>query len=57
MEDANLQAEVLSFFAKKVVKVGIKAEPSAPAASRVKSVSETRLAAKKASCSIAGNYS
>src|SRR5690349_14770323 len=54
-EDASLQADVRSLFTRKAVNVGRKAEPSAPAAINVKSVSETRFAAAKASSSAAGN--
>ena len=54
IEEACHQAEAFSFFTDRVVKVDIKAELSAPTACRVKSVSEARLAAKKASCLMAG---
>ena len=49
--DANFQAPRLSSFTNKLVNVGIKAEANAPPATRVNSVSETRLAAINASIS------
>jgi hypothetical protein len=54
MEEASFQAEAFSSLARKPVKVGIKAELSAPAARSVNNVSATWLEAKKASNSKSG---
>src|SRR5512138_2208905 len=54
--EASRQAESLSPRASRPVKAGMKADPSAPPATSRKSVSETRLAKKKASsCAEAPN--
>jgi hypothetical protein len=49
MDEASFQAFWRFSFTSKLVNVGIKAEPSAPPATRLKSVSESRLAAINAS--------
>jgi hypothetical protein len=49
MAEASRQAPWRSLAVSRLVKVGIKAEASAPPATRLKSVSDTRLAALKAS--------
>ena len=53
-DEASFQADVRSSFTSNPVKVGRKADPSAPAAIRLNRVSLTRLAVKKASRSVAG---
>src|SRR5450756_605921 len=50
--EAKRQAPERSFCERRVDKVGMKAEPSAPPATRLKRISEKRLAAKKASLSM-----
>ena len=47
--EASFQAAFRSPWLRKVVNTGIKAEPRAPPATRLNRISESRLAAKKAS--------
>src|SRR5512139_1573234 len=56
-DEASRQADGFSLRTSRAVKVGRKAEPSAPAAISVKRVSLTRLAETKASTWAAGNAS
>jgi hypothetical protein len=49
IEEANRQASWRFSFASKLVKAGMKAEPSAPPATRLNRVSEIRFAALNAS--------